>query len=506
MRIKNSVYNIVSNLVIILLQTVLLFLVRIFFVKTLNVEYLGVQGLFNNIISMLSLADLGISMSICFSLYEPLAKKDYVKISSIMSFFRKIYWILAGIIVLIGFTLTPFIHFFAKDYTMGNLEIIFLIYIFLLAVEYFLNYKEIIIFADQKKYKLTKINVLFTFLIYIMQIVILVVFKNFIFYLLIELVFKTFKLLLSNIYITKYYPEVNFYSKKKIDKNVKNGLKKNVKGLLFFRIGDYLVNGTDNIIISKCINISSVGIYGNYLSVISVLKNITNNIIEGMTSSFGNLVVLENEQTQENVFKIMDYINFVIVGYFFVCIIQLLNKFIILCFGSNYLLSIKNMVIICINFYLVSIMASINAVKNASGLYYEDRYSSIFQAIINLVLSLVLVRYIGLTGVLLGTTFSYILWITWERPYIIYKKIFKTSFHNYMANFIKRIVLILFIVVLNYFIFKALTLPNSILGFIATGCICTAIYVLVIGIYSYNKNEFRYLLNMIQNNFKKQKI
>ena len=218
MRTKNSIYNIISNLAIILLQTVLVFAVRIIFVRNLNVEYLGLQGLFNNIISMLSLADMGLSISICFSLYEPLAKQNYEKVSAIMSFFRKVYWILATGILSIGFLLVPFIHNLANGYTMGNLEAIFLIYIFSLVIEYFLNYKEILILADQRKYKLARINIIFTFLIYISQILILIVFKNFIFYLLSEFIFKLIKFIITNVYITRYYSQVQFYSTKKIDR------------------------------------------------------------------------------------------------------------------------------------------------------------------------------------------------------------------------------------------------------------------------------------------------
>lgn len=502
MRTKNSVYNIIANLLIILLQTILIFVVRIFFVKNLNVEYLGLQGLFNNIITMLSLADMGISVSICFSLYEPLAKRDYNKVSTIMSFFRKIYWIISGIILLIGIVMMPFIYLLTTGYTMGHLKLIFSVYAFMIATEYFLNYKEVLILADQKKYKLATINIIFTFLIYISQIVVLIIFKNFIFYILSELIFKTIKIGISNIYVTRYYPQVNFYSKEKMDKKIKHKLKKNVKGMFVFKIGDYLVNGTDNIIISKCINIGAVGIYGNYLSVISICRHITNEIINGITSSFGNLIVEENEKTQENVFNIMDYINFIIVGYFFVCIFQLFNKFIMICFGSDYLLNFRDVIIICINFYVISILLPINSVKSAAGLYYEDRHISLIQAVINLILSLVLVQYIGLTGVLLGTTFSYLLLVTWQRPYIVYKKIFNSSFLKYLFNQLKRIILILFIVIINYLIFSWKTIPNTIIGFFINGSICTLIYVIIMLIYSYNKKEFKYIIDMLKNKIK----
>lgn len=505
MRVKNSLYNIISSLTIIIIQTILVFIVRIFFVRNLNAEYLGLQGLFNNIISMLSLADLGIATSICFSLYEPIAKKNYKKISSIMSFFRKIYWMLSIGIVFIGLAILPFINGLANGYTMGNIKLIFLIYILMLAFEYLLTYKEILILADQKKYKLTKINIIFTFLIYISQIIILILFKNFIYYILSEFLLKTIQYFLNNLTIKKYYPKVDFFSKEKIDKKTKLELQKNIKGMFLFRIGDYLVNGTDNIIISKCINIVTVGIYGNYLSIISILKNITNNIINGITSSFGNLIVEENEKTQENVFNIMDYINFVIVGYFLVCIFQLFNRFITVCFGSSYLLGTTDMILICINFYLISVLLPINSVKSAAGLYYEDRYITVIQAVINLLLSIILSKYIGLTGVLLGTMFSYLFIISWQRPYIVYKKIFKSSCLKYFFSHLIRTFILSLILLCNYLIFYFLKIPENIIGFIEIGIICTTLYVIIILIYSYQKKEFNYVRNLIKNHLKEKK-
>lgn len=505
MRVKNSLYNIISSLTIMITQTILLFAVRIVFVKNLNAEYLGIQGLFNNIISMLSLAEMGIAASICFSLYEPLAKKDYEKISTIVSFFRKVYWVLSILVLIIGGLWVPFIDKLAIGYTMGGIKIIFLIYILMLSMDYFLAYKEILILADQKKYKLTFINVLFTFLIYISQIIILIIYQSFIMFLVSEMVLKAIQTILCNVFIKKYYPKVNFFSKEKMDKRIKGELKKNVKGMFLFKIGDYLVNGTDNIIISKCINVVTVGIYGNYLSIISILKNITNNIINGVTSSFGNLIVEENEKTQENVFNIMDYINFLIVGYFLICILQLFNRFIYLCFGASYLLPLKDMIIICINFYLISSLLPLNSVKSAAGLYYEDRYISLIQAFINLALSIILTRYFGLTGVLLGTTFSYMFLVTWQRPFIVYKKIFKNSPCRYFLEHFKRVTLLFLVIICNQIVFHFLTIPNTILGFIISGVICTIVYGIIIFCYSYHKREFHYCFTMLKSRFLKEK-
>ena len=170
MREKNSILNIISNLFVIILQIVLAFVVRFIFVKVLNEQYLGVQGLFTNIISMLSLAELGIGTAISFILYKPLAEKDYNKVSVIVTFLRKVY-IAIGIVVLIsGIIITPFLKYLVTGYTMGNLNIIFIMYFITLAVEYFLTYPETLLSADQKHYKISFILIGYTLITNVLQI------------------------------------------------------------------------------------------------------------------------------------------------------------------------------------------------------------------------------------------------------------------------------------------------------------------------------------------------
>ena len=272
MREKNSILNIISNLFVIILQIVLAFVVRFIFVKVLNEQYLGVQGLFTNIISMLSLAELGIGTAISFILYKPLAEKDYNKVSVIVTFLRKVY-IAIGIVVLIsGIIITPFLKYLVTGYTMGNLNIIFIMYFITLAVEYFLTYPETLLSADQKHYKISFILIGYTLITNVLQIIVLLVTKNFLIYILADVVMKIIKAVAINLYIKRYYPEVNFYNKEKLEKKEKNVFIKNVKSLFLYKIGDYLINGTDNIIISKIIDISTVGIYSNYLSTITIFS------------------------------------------------------------------------------------------------------------------------------------------------------------------------------------------------------------------------------------------
>lgn len=226
MREKNSILNIISNLFVIILQIALVFVVRFIFVKVLNEQYLGIQGLFTNIISMLSLAELGIGTAISFTLYKPLADKDYNKVSAIVTFLRKIYIVIGLVVLIAGFIITPFLKHIVTGYTMGNLDIIFIIYFISLAVEYFLTYPETLLNADQKHYKISFILIGYTLITNMLQIVALLFTKNFLIYILADVLMKLIKFIAINIYVKKYYSEVNFYSKEKLEKEEKINLLK----------------------------------------------------------------------------------------------------------------------------------------------------------------------------------------------------------------------------------------------------------------------------------------
>lgn len=497
MREKNSILNIISNLFVIILQIILVFVVRFIFVKVLNEQYLGIQGLFTNIISMLSLAELGIGTAISFTLYKPLADKDYNKVSSIITFLRKIYIAIGLVVLITGFIITPFLKYIVTGYTMGNLNIIFITYFISLAVEYFLTYPETLLNADQKHYKISFILIGYTLITNILQIVALLLTKNFLIYILADVLMKLIKFVAINIYIKKYYSEVDFYSKEKLEKEEKNKFTKNVKSLFLYKIGDYLINGTDNIIISKIINISTVGVYSNYLSIITIFRNIINNIISGVTASFGNLIVKENEKIQKNVFNIMNFITYIFCGFVFCCLIFLFNDFIIIFYGENYILGMTEVIIICLNFYIAAMLLPLESVKSAAGLYYEDRYVSIIQAIINVIVSIILGSKIGLIGVLIGTFISYILTTAWERPIIIYKKIFKSNFLEYFKKYFVQIIMILFNVLIDWIIINRLFTPINVINFILKGIIIFTIFMVTNIIIYKNSKEFKYIYETI---------
>lgn len=500
MRTKNSIYNSLGNVLILLVQTVLAFIVRITFLKALGKELLGVHSLFTNIITMLSLADLGISSAISFSLYKPLSDKDYEKIGIIMTLLKKIYIVIGTIVLLLGICICPFIKYIISGYSDSNIIKYFLLFFISYVIEYFLAYPEILITADQKKYKISWIYIVSNIFTCLIQILILKVTKSFSLYLLIDLLFRLIKFVYINLYVKSKYKKVNFSSEGKLKKTEKKGIVTNVKSLFYLRVGDYLINGTDNLLISKIINIGTVGIYTNYLSIVSIVKNILLMALNGITSSYGNLIVKEDKKVQINVFNIINFITFAASGLLFIGMYFLFNIFIQIVFGESYLLSSKIVFIICINFYLVSLLMPVEMVKNAAGLYKEDKFVSLIQAAINIVLSIVLGIKYGLIGILGASTISYLLVTVWERPFIVYKKLFKEKVTDYYFDYLKKAFLLLFIFIVCGFFIRYIHLNTLLVELIVKGIIITLIYLLFIVLIYRNSTEFKYVFSLLKKN------
>ena len=503
MRLKNSSYNVLFNILQLMVTTILTFVTRTFFIRYLGKELLGLDGLFTNILSMLSLTDLGIGTAISFSLYKPLAEGDNDKVSCLMTLYKKIYRIIALIILIIGICLIPALPFFSKGYTSGSLYLYYLVYLVNTVFSYLLTYKGPLITADQHEYKMFWIQLSFTVVMYVSQIIILVKTENFMYYLLAMFISNLLRNIIGNIYITKMYKNIDFSKEEKVDKKTANTITQNVKNMFISKIGDYLLNGTDNIIISA-IDITLTGIYSNYLAIVGVMKTLINAIYNGVTASFGNVMAIEKQDVQENVFKISIFICFLISGLITLELIFLFNPFIKLWAGEDYLVSFKLSIVIALNFYFYSNHISLNSLKMASGQYKADRFVAIIQAIVNLFVSIVLGYYIGLAGVILGTLISYLTVGFIFRPLLLIKNIFNKSAFEYFLNQAKYGITLLMVFIINYVLYRYTNLDASIIAILLKGLIVAIIYFAIVGILFNQDKSFKYLIGLIKNKISKE--
>lgn len=503
-RIEKSVYNVSSNMFLYSIRSIMLFVVRTIFIKVLGKDILGLDGLYTNILSMLSITELGISQAVSFSLYKPLADKNKKKINILMSFYKRAYQIIGIIVIVIGLLIVPFLPNIINNPPKNvNIYIIYLIYLFNTCNLYFISYKEILIIADQNNYKLTKINFIFYMLLYILQIVELLIFKSYILYIIIQVVVIFIQRIYINRFISKQYENITFDSDDNLPKSDLNNIKKNVKGLMFYKVGNYLVNGTDNIIISKFLNLSLVGIYTNYLSVITMTQTLLSSAYKGITSSFGNLIATNTKESQVDAFEKINFAGHLLYSFVSIAFICLLNYFMKLWLGNDFLLEMNVVLVLCLNFYLDGMKYSLDSVKDASGTYDVDKYVPLLQAIINIVVSVALVIKFGIFGVVLGTIISNIVLPCWNKPYIVYKYVFNTSVKRYYINYLKNILVYIFIAFVTYFVISHINLKLSLLTFVLYILIYVILYFILIFIIYFKNDNFKFYLDLFKKVIKK---
>lgn len=497
-RTKNSIINSTTSIVNQVLTVLMDFAVKTIFIKILGSEYLGINGLFSNIITLLSLADLGIGLAIPYSLYKPLANKDTKKIKSLMKYYSKIYNIIGLVVLIIGLSLTPFLPFIIKD--MPDIPHIYLIYMMFAthsALSYLFVYKRFLIESDQKAYIVSKITFTCSFLLNIVRVIILVLTKNFVLYLGCSIVF----VLIQNIWYSKkadkMYPYLKDKNVKEVDKKELDEINTNIKSLFIYKIGNVIANGTDNIIISKFIGLITVGLYSNYLLIINSLNNVVSQIFNAITSSIGNLVATNNERSK-SVYEKLNFFNFYIFSLCALCLFILINPFIYLWIGSDYMLSNWVSALLALNFYTAGMQSVTNSFRTAYGLFYIAKYRPIVMVILNIIISIILVKPLGVAGVVIGTIASRMLTTAWLDPYIVYKHGFKESPKEYYIKYI----FYLLIFVVSCILIRLLTnyiVATNIIMWVVLASITFILYNLIIIIIFHKSDNFKYFYDKFKN-------
>lgn len=447
----------VSGLVT-LLNFPIQFINRYFMVHYLGVTYLGLTSLFTNILSVLSLADLGIGSAIVFLLYKPLADHDIDKVSVIMKYYRYIYRAIALIIFALGVIIMPFLRFFVgKSISYPHVYLLFLIYLLGSASSYLFSYNQSLLYANQENRVVSWINLVVTYVMLSIQIYTVLLYKDPLLYAAL-FVFSNFVTnIFVAIYVNRKYPLKK--TREKLDKKSKKLLVQNVIGNMFMRISGVVVTGTDNILLSTFAGVVIVGLYANYVTITSVIQKFMNQIIGAISGSIGNFAVTKSRRESERLFNNLQFINFLILNVAFLGIYFLSNDVISLWLGKKYILSQLNIFLIAISFYTMNYRMLGWSFISIYGLARYMKAFSVNEMVANVVFSLLYLAVfkLKLTGVLLGTITSTVLTVAWQDPYII----FHHAFHSSMKPYVRRYFYNLLIVLVE---FAGISFANNLLA------------------------------------------
>lgn len=444
-QLNNFKLNVFKGIQSQILVKLLSFINRTVFIYSLGYIYLGVSSVFTNVLSLLSLAELGIGSAIIYHLYKPLVSNDWLQTKALVRLYSKIYNFIGIFILVVGLLVLPFFdHLFKEVPNIPNLKIIYCLFLLNSSISYFMTHKRSLLLADKKNYEVLRIDNIVIILITIAQIIGLVWFKSYQLYLFIQIIGT----LLANIFISrKVYQEYPFLRNKErinLDKNIYQQIKSNVLSVALLKFGGVMVNSTDNIIISVIVGLKEVGLYSNYLLIISIINSFISQIYTPLTPSLGQYLIENNQNQAFILFKNINFINTIIYGLMASIFYLFTNQFICLWIGSQYIFSQTIVLMIAINFYIMGIRRPIWSFNNAAGIFKEFRYYPILEVLINLISSVMLANYLGITGVLLGTFLSTVLVYFYIEPIILYKKVFNQKVSTYFINYFKY--LLIFIV------------------------------------------------------------
>lgn len=491
MRTKNALKNISGSFLNNIFLNILRFVSRTIFIKVLGEMYLGINGMLSNVLGILAFADLGIGSAISFSLYKPLAEKDNKKIEALMQFYKKAYYVVALVVLFAGLAILPFLNFFVKDGTgVPHLQLYYLLFLANMVIGYFFSYKRTLIIADQKEYKIVPIIMFSNLLLTIFQIIVILIFKNYFVYLVVQTLFVLFENVLVNRHVNKEYSYLNLKEADKLSKNELKPIKKNIKALIYHKVGNYFVNSTDNLIISKFLGLSIVGLYSNYYLIINMLNSFIYSALNSVISTIGNVNAKENVEKRYNVFQTINFLAFLIFAVCGLCLYNLLSLFVSkIWIGDKFLIDEVSVLTICLVFFINGIMQTNDAIKSSAGLYDKDKWVPIIQSIINIVVSIILVHYLGLCGVFIGTIVS-ALFVMIVKPHIIYKYIFERKAWSYYVTFLKQLLIIFIAGFITRWIMSFNLIHNAILAFIVYGLL--SVFVLLVIVYIFYRNSFEY--------------
>lgn len=507
MRTTNSIKNSITSTTCYIISILIGFLNQSLFIKVLGVKYLGLNGLFSNILGMLGIFELGIGSAIIYNLYKPIAENKEAEIKSLMLFYKKAYNIIAILITVTGLAIMPFLKSIVGEITVDiNIYIIYILFLFQTVSSYIITYKRSLIYANQKNYIINIIHLGYLIIFNISKLVILFITKNYYLYLGVMIIGQFLENIVISVIANKMYPYLLDKNVEKLSKDTEKNIFKKVKALIFHKIGTIIVLGTDNIIISRFFGVITVGLYSSYCMIISPVSNLFGQMISSATASVGNLLATEEKEKVYKTFKKIRFLNFWLSCFSGVCLLVIMQSFITVWIGEDYLLPMIVLVTIIFNYYQKMMRNTYMAFKDSAGIWEEDKFIPLIESVLNIVSSVICLKIFGLAGVFMGTIISGLALWCYSYPKFVYKKLFNRSYIDYAKETIGYMLLFVFTALITYGISILVNVSNPILQIIVNCIICIIVPNLILFIIFRKSENFQYFIELLSKMLRKIKL
>jgi len=447
---RNIKFEVVQKVTMILLP----FISRTIILKVLGAEYLGLNSIFNSVLQVLNLTELGFSSAIVYSMYKPIAEDNTEAVCSLLYLYKKIYRIIGAGVLCLGILIVPFLQWFIKGGVPNeiNIYIVYAIYLLNTVISYWMfAYKSAIPNAHQRKDIISKACIISQSAQLLCQILCLLLAGNYYYY----IIFMPAATILNNIlisyYVKKYYPQ--YRCRGKVPKDTLEDIKIKVSGLLIQRICVATRNSLDSICISAFLGLTMTAMYNNYLYIVTALTNMCGMLNGSIVAGIGNKMVVEDAEANYQMMKKIDFIYMLLSGWCAVCMVCLYQPFMEIWVGTNLQFPFGIVVCFSLYFYVLCIGDVRYIFSSAAGLWWESRFRAVAESALNVLLNIVLVQYIGIYGIIIGTLISLLFVNQIYGSAIVFKHYFKNGEHiNYLLAHLKYFLITLFVCVITYIV------------------------------------------------------
>lgn len=504
----NSIFGMAGYAILMLSN----FITRSVFVDQLGLSMAGVDTTFKNFLQVLSLAELGLSTGLLYKLYKPIEEKDNREIKKIINFYKQAYKVIASIFMGGAFVLSFVVNFFIEDTDKSPVYISFLFILYAgdtVASYLFANRKALIV-ADQNNYLVNRNDAFISLITLISQVTLLYLTKSFIIYALVKIVCRLIGASLIGNKFRKMYPEIaNDKSRETITGDEKKSLIKNMSAMLCHRIGGVSVTATGSAIISKMLGTVQAGIYGNYTIITTALMQLVTQVFNGVTASFGNIITVESKETIYKRFKLLYFFNYLVFSFFTVSVGVIVQPFMKLWMHGdpNSLFADRTVVLLLCYFYVFGIRRVVLMAKDSAGLYRQDQWFAILEAVLNIVMSVGFVYWFkSVDGIILANILSMLIIPLWTQPYLVYKYVLEAKLIGYYVRYVIYFAMTAGLYVATSLVANKLTtnIDNLFVELIVRGVLCVAIPNLLNVVVFAGTQEFKDLITLLLGVVKKK--
>ena len=492
-RTDNVIKNSGASMIYRIIYLVIHFVMRTVFIRLLGKEYTGISSLFTDILSVLSLVEMGLDASMVFSLFQPLAAGDEKKIAGLMNFYRRAFTLIGVAVMACGLALLPVLQYIVKGVPniREDIRLIFIMYVMTTASSYFFVYKTILIRADQKSRIISYTTAFFAVGEFLLEVLLLVITRQFFAYLIVRFVASVTRNFVLSRKAEQMYPQYLQNREAEISREDKISLYKNIAALCVYNLAAVVLSSTDSIFISAFVGTVEVAIVGNFTLIVHSIKNIIQLMVNASRPSVGNYVATDSTKRQLQLFFQINFLTFWVACFCSTCLFNLLNPFVGgIWFDKSYQIDTGIIALMVINFYISVMSFTTGTFRSANGLFVQGWYRPAVMTCMNVILDYFMGRSMGIIGIYLATLISLLLTQVWYDPYIVFKHAFKMKPWRYYRDYLIMALLTVFCCAAAYLLSGLVTISNKWLSFAVRMMISACLPNLVLYVLFRRTNEY----------------